>query len=182
MRVIVYIFLTVLLFFFSCKKNKNTTKDYPELNKDTIVYKGKKITNWLQKHQVSIDSINIVKRKFVLWEMNHDSSKISHREYINYPSPDSLFMLMTNYNNTGDRIDSSHDWKLIFINMNTNVDIGGMMIVDSLQEERLNHLWYDNKTLLLLRHDLSKDQYLTMKLKMNVDSVWYYPTYSTISN
>ncbi len=179
MKHLIYIFSFAII-LISCnndfKENGsgNNTKPGPtEYNSfDTEFVK------WLNESGFENDDIvdTTIEKAFELWGYSGNLNS-SDSAYYWYPSRDSSFYLITNYNfKTKKRssIEHSNGIELKFLKRSTNEVFNGLMLMDSLAQRSVDVYWYDSSTFYFLeRIDKGDEAYLT-KLKMGVDTIWTY--------
>lgn len=112
-------------------------------------------------------------RGFGSWDMS--VSKLDSTDYW-YPSRDSSFILITNFNHeTHETTNDSNDVIMSFLNREENTIIGGFSTFDPKGRKTVvKHFWYDGNTLYYLI-DPEKDEELALsKIKLDDNILWRY--------
>jgi len=177
MRQILFI-LSILVILLSCKN---------DIQKNSSIYKNNSahtedidfdadFKKWLNK--LDIDPDNIIdttrKRAFELWSYKFELTKSDSALYW-YPSKDSSYYLITNFNNsTKARITKEHskDINLQFLNRNNDEVYIGMSLLDSVEEQSIDFYWYDSNTFFFVANPNENKERMLIKLKMEIDSIW----------
>lgn len=171
--------LTLVVFLTSC--NYSINKDDENIDEDNnsdMAYSSDYLFDeWLNNFNIKrgniIDSSG--KRAFELWAYFDHLAK-DDSLLIWYPSKDSSYWLITNYdkiNNTRIEKDYPHI-DLRFLDVKHRKVYLGLLLLDSLQQRNIEHYWYDSNTFYYFEEsDKNKYRKLT-KLRMEVDSIWTY--------
>jgi len=154
MRQILYI-LTILFLLNSCKSEpvEKVTKNNGRMIVDTIG-----------------------RRAFELWAYRDKLSE-SDSAFYWYPSKDSSYYLITNFNReTKNKISSEHfnDIDLRFLRVDNQDVYIGLMLLDSLKQRSIDYYWYDSTTFFFNEKKEAKGEIVLTKLKMGIDSIWTY--------
>lgn len=134
---------------------------------------------WLNIHELSqksfIDSTAMF--AYELWAYANMLEK-KDSLLLWYPSKDSSFYLITNYDKlTNNRFSEDYsDIDLRFLDSKSKKIYIGMMLLDSLNKRKIDHYWYDSNTFYFLEKVIDSRNYVLTKMIMDIDSIWTYET------
>jgi hypothetical protein len=177
MRQIIYI-PTILLLLISCKnepKKKVTENNENSTVIEVVDFDGD-FNEWLRNQSLERKMIvdTTRERAFELWAYRNRLTESDSALYW-YPSKDSAYYLITNFNReTKNRISSeySNDIELRFLKRESQEVYIGLMLLDSLKNRSIDFYWYDSTSFFFIESEKG-DEILT-KLKMGIDSIWTY--------
>ncbi|MBO0328921.1 hypothetical protein [[Muricauda] lutisoli] len=166
------IFFTVILIMGACKKNTPKGVD----RKDGTIDKGN-FDQWLSKYNLNTSKFTdtVVNRYFELWAYG-DPIKKSDSLLFWYPSKDSTYYLISNYN-FDDQTRVDDDWtdiRLRFKARGSDEIKIGMLMLDSLSERKLDIHWRDQSSIYILEELDNGKNFEMMLLSMKSDSIWQY--------
>ena len=179
MRQIIYI-LTILVFLISCKNDfkKSSSENENKSAPTEIIDFDADFNKWLD--ELDLDHDNIIdttkERAFELWAYKDKLTK-SDSTFHWYPSKDSSYYLITNFNRkTKNRISTEHsnDIDLRFLDRNNEEVYIGLMLLDSLEQRNIDFYWYDSTTFFFIENPDGNGERTLTKLKMDIDSIWTY--------
>ena len=113
---------------------------------------------------------------FELWAYKDKLTK-SDSSFYWYPSKDSSYYLITNFNHeTKKRINTkySNDICLRFLKRSNNEVYIGLLLLDSLKQRSIDFYWYDSNTFFFIENFDKNGGTNLIKLKMETDSIWTY--------
>jgi hypothetical protein len=132
------------------------------------------LTNQELERRMIVDTIG--RRAFELWAYRDKLSE-SDSAFYWYPSKDSSYYLITNFNReTKNKISSEHfnDIDLRFLRVDNQDVYIGLMLLDSLKQRSIDYYWYDSTTFFFNEKKEAKGEIVLTKLKMGIDSIWTY--------
>lgn len=179
MRQVLYI-LTILVFLISCKNDfkKNSSDNENNLISTEVIDFDANFNKWLD--DLDLDHENIIdttiERAFELWSYK---DKLTRPDSIFhwYPSKDSSYYLITNFNRkTKNRISTeySNNIDLRFLDRSNEEVYIGLMLLDSIEQRSIDFYWYDSTTFFFTENPGENGDRTLTKLKMGVDSIWTY--------
>jgi hypothetical protein len=166
--------LVGLLFLGACSQGTVDQKTFsvPDLTET------ERFNYWLGEHDLKesdfVDSVG--RRAFELWAYSDPITKSDSSKYW-YPSTDSSFYLVSNYNvSDGSRIEQRwSDIELGFHKTGTNEIRIGMALLDSTSKRRIDIHWRNESSIYILEKIDEELNYM-MLLNMKNDSIWEYET------
>jgi hypothetical protein len=179
MNQILYI-LTILFLLNSCKSEQveKVTKNNKSLTPIEAIDFDRDFNEWLTNQELErrmiVDTIG--RGAFELWAYR-DKLNESDSAFYWYPSKDSSYYLITNFNReTKNRISSDHfnNIDLRFLRVHNQDVYIGLMIFDSLKQRSIDYYWYDSTTFFFNEKEEAKGGIVLTKLKMGIDSIWTY--------
>ncbi|MHB9140990.1 MAG: hypothetical protein ACYC25_03850 [Paludibacter sp.] len=178
MKRIIEFILAILFISTSCTKNvdhsnKNNSDEIDTNNLD------EQFSTWLNGN--NLNKTDCISSKayeaFELWSQS-DSDLLTKDDSLLlwYPSKDSSYYLITNYNKNTNKLlsNSNNSIELKFLDTQNKKLYVGIMLLDSLKERRIDYYWYDPNTFYFLEKSNSTGKYILTKIKMGVDSIWTY--------
>lgn len=135
---------------------------------------------WLIKQNLKrnkiVDTTSIKAPK--LWAFRGELTNFDSAFY-RYPSKDSSYYLITNFNReTKERITSkySNDIKLRFFKKESQEVFLGIILLDSLKKKNIDFYWYNASHFYFTENEKGKEKKhkIISKLKMEIDSIWSY--------
>ena len=179
MRQLIYI-LPILIFLISCKNDfkENSLENGNDSEPIEVIDFDSDFNRWLNKLDLENDDIidTSEERTFELWAYR-DRLTTSDSAFYWYPSKDSSFYLITNFNReTKKRISTeySNDIDLRFLNRNSKSVYIGLTLLDSLAQRSIDFYWYDSTTFFFIENLNNNNKRNLIKLKMGIDSIWTY--------
>lgn len=136
-------------------------------------------SEWLTSHGIERKMIvdTTSERAFELWAYRNDL-EVSDSAYYWYPSKDSSYYLITNYNRANKKritSDYSKDIQFRFLKTETKEVFIGLSLLDSLELRNIDFYWYNSTSLFFLEEkENGKGIESLTNVKMGVDSVWIY--------
>jgi hypothetical protein len=166
---------TFLILLTSCKSEhqKNLTKNSERSIRTEVTDFDGGFSEWLTskgiERKIIVDTMG--ERAFELWAYRNDL-EASDSAYYWYPSKDSSYYLITNYNQENKKriiTDYSKDIQLRFLKTETKEVFIGLLLLDSLEMRNIDFYWYNSTSFFFLEGKGSLTE-----LKMGVDSIWTY--------
>ncbi len=179
MRQILYI-STILFLLISCKNEpkEKVTENNENSTVIEIVDFDSDFNEWLTnqglERKMFVDTIG--ERSFELWAYR-DKLEDSDSAFYWYPSKDSSYYLITNFNReTKNRISSecSNDIYLRFFKRESQEVFIGIMLLDSLKTRSIDFYWYDSTSFFFIENESENGDEILTKLEMGIDSIWTY--------
>ena len=177
MRQTFYI-LTILFLLISCKNESQKKVNENDENSTIVevVEYNNNFNKWLINQDLERKMIvDTTRRKvFELWAYSDKLIESDSALYW-YPSKDSSFYLITNFNReTKNRISTeySDNIDLRFLRTSNQKVYRGISLLDSFKKRSIDFYWYDSTSLFFIEKEKAKNN-LT-KLKVGIDSVWTY--------
>ena len=179
MKIIFYILPIFVL--TACSNNEDIKEQTePSQNNNSVMTDNDEHFNyWLTNHQlIRSDFIDTsIITAFELWAYYENLNR-EDSFYLWYPSTDSSYFLLTNYDKKTDnrKIFRTSDIDLRFLDSkNNNVHLG-IQLFDSLRIRKIDYFWYDSITFYYLEKKKDSMYYRLIKLKMEIDTIWEYKT------
>ena len=163
----------ILIFCSSCNKNHDN-HNINNNNNNVKIIKTNNLKNMLKRHSLKKEMFNdsVFNYDYYLWIKYFRNSKVLNSSSLGYPSTDSSFTLITNYNKRLNKTVLKNAISFSFLEDNTNFFYVGYVYSDSLQNIKFDFCWKDGETFYLLE-EKKKDFYLT-KITMKNDTIWNY--------
>ncbi len=176
-----------MLILTACSNNEDNNEQVglnKNNNSEQMDY-GEHFNDWLANHKLirSDFADTSVITAFELWTYAESLTR-EDSFYLWYPSTDSSYFLLTNYDNkTNERKTfRTEDIDLRFLdNKNKNVYLG-ILLFDSLTERSIDYYWYDSITFYYIEKNRDTMDFRLTKLKMKADTIWEYRTIKNINN
>lgn len=179
MRQILYI-STILFLLNSCKiedRDKGIENNTSSIVNEAVDFDSD-LNEWLTnqglERKMIVDTTR--RRAFELWAYS-DKLNESDSSFYWYPSKDSSFYLITNFNReTKNRISTefSNNIYLRFLKADNQEVYIGISLLDSLKERSIDFYWYDSTSFFFLENEDANGEKKLTKLKMGIDSIWTY--------
>lgn len=179
MRQLIYI-LSILIFLISCKNDfkKNSSENENSSEPTDVIDFDTDFNRWL--NELELDNDNIIdttkEKAFELWAYR-DKLTNSDSTFYWYPSKDSSFYLITNFNREtkkGISTEYSNDIDLRFLKRSNDEVYIGLMLLDSLAQRNIDFYWYDSNTFFVIENLDKNSETNLIKLKIGIDSIWTY--------
>jgi hypothetical protein len=134
-----------------------------------------KFENWLKQYSLTRSSFrdSIPQRTFELWAYQVPLENVP-KPYIKIPSIDSSYFLITNFDKKKATTYSESLFFEFLEEESKDVYIG-IEILEGKSKDILDYFWSDKSTMYILDKD-SLGIFTLTKLKMQIDSMWYYKT------
>ncbi len=177
-KLITIVILTSILSACDQNRNENENLDYKP---DNIAQKDPEMLfrKWLSDHKLSLSSfIDTSAQKAVeLWSY-FDTLERKDSLYFWYPSKDSSYFLLTNYNALSGELfhGDSKDLILRFIDNKSKKVYQGLALENFADNWEIDYKWYNENTFYLLEKHKQSGEYEVLRLKMGIDSIWTYRT------
>lgn len=169
---------TILFLLFSCRNEPKdkVTENYESSTEIEVVDFDRDFYQWLRNHSITKKMIVDSTREsvFELWAYKYPLTESDSALYW-YPSKDSAYYLITNFNReTNNRIASefSPDIELKFLRSESQEVYIGIAILDSLKNQSVDFYWFDSTSFFFIESE--KGDGILTKLKMGIDSIWTY--------
>ena len=170
-KIIFFLIFTIVI--SSC--NNGTSKVKKNITQSSVsdsIKSNSKLKSWLNKNNIYEIAQTSKNKAFELWAYS-DKLKVKDSTHLWYPSTDSSYYLITNFNKSiGKRIDSINSIDLRFLDTKTNLVYIGIGIQDSLKNQKIDFTWTNKNTFYFLT-EYNKRKNIT-KVKVGVDSLWSY--------
>ncbi|WP_421805645.1 hypothetical protein [Flagellimonas sp.] len=179
MRQILYI-STILFLLNSC--NNEPKEKVTELNEsstpiETVDFDSD-FNDWLTnqglERKMIVDTTK--ERAFELWAYRDKLAESDSALYW-YPSKDSSYYLITNFNretNKRTTTEYSNDIELRFLKIESQEIFIGIMLLDSLKKRSIDFYWYDSTSFFFSENQSGDEEKILTKLEMGIDSIWTY--------
>ena len=182
MRQRLYI-LTILLILNSC--NGEPKEILPKINESSnpveVVDFDSDFNEWLSKQGLERRMIADTTKEsaFELWAYRNKLTE-SDSELYWYPSKDSSYYLITNFDReTNKRLTTHYSYGigLGFLKKESQEIFIGIMLLDSLENRSIDFYWYDSTSFFYIENEPENGDEILTKLKMGIDSIWTYKIY-----
>ncbi len=172
MKSIIGLIVTILLISTSCTKNVEQAKK--SYSTEIVIYNfDEQFALWLKENNINdSDCIKIKSEEaFELWAYSYPLTKEDSLLFW-YPSKDSSYYLITNYNNSTHKRIKNNNIELGFLDVATNEKYIGVLHIDSLETWIIDYYWYDSNSFYYLLKSKYSENTTLIKMEMGVDSIW----------
>jgi hypothetical protein len=164
MRHCANLLIMILIFVTGCKQHSNAQNNGQD-----------NFESWLKKYSLTRNSFSdsMSQKTFELWAYQVPVEKVPI-SYLKIPSNDSSYFLLTNFDKKQAKTYSGY-LSFEFLKRGTKNVYIGIEILEGKSKDILDYFWFDKTTIYILDKD-SIGIFTLTKLKMQVDSLWYYKT------
>ena len=170
-----FLLIVIILFLGACSQKRTKAQD----SRKPALSEGQMFAKWLAKHELEeADFVDtLAYDAFEIWAYGDVIDKSDSLLYW-YPSKDSSYYLVSNYNTRdGTRLNEDILGIEIKFHKSGSNDIRiGLLLPDSLSERKVDFHWRDKASIYILEELYQGINYEMRLLDMKHDSVWIFKT------